>query len=166
MRMRKVYVAIIFAILCILPQAVLASQLSECDVRESLNVLKPVDPVYSEATELAKVLRSRGLIVKCVLPSKRGNLFEGQVGAALYRTNRGDFDALFLKKPATFESVKPTEAQQNGLYHYSFEGRPAPRSAPSYFSSKREYFVKHGSQMPVTRDEKLAVYLDQELNLH
>jgi hypothetical protein len=166
MRIRQVYVAIIFAALCILPQAVLARQLSECDVRESLNVLKPIDPVYSEATELAKVLRSLGLIVKCVLPSKMANLFEGQAGAALYRTNRGDFEALFLKKPATFASVKPTEAQQNGLYLYTFEGRPTPRPAPSWFSSKREYFVKHGSQMLITRDEKLAVYLDKELNLH
>ena len=146
------------------PQSILARQSSsECDARELLNLLKPIDPIYSEAMDLAKVLRDHGLIVKCVLPSKMINVFEGQVGAALYRTNRGDFEALFLKKPATFASVKPTEAQKNGFYLYSFEGRPA---TSGWTSSRREYFVKHGSQMLVTREGQLAVYLDKALNLN
>ncbi len=164
MRILGVYVAITFAILCMLPQSILSRQSpSECDARELLSPLKPIDPIYSEAMNLAKVLRGHGLIVKCVLPSKRINVFEGQVGAALYRTNRGDFEALFLKKPATFASVKPTEAQENGFYLYSFEGSPA---TSGWYSSRREYFVKHRSQMLVTREEQLAVYLDKELNLH
>jgi hypothetical protein len=135
---------------------------SECDARELLNPLNPIDPIYSEAMDLTRVLRDHGLIVKCVLPSKMANVFGGQAGAALYRTNRGDFEALFLKKPATFASVKPTEAQKNGFYFYSFEGRPV---ASGWTSSRREYFVKHRSQILVTREEQLAIYLDKALNL-
>ena len=144
------------------PQSISARQSSECDARELLNLLQPIDPIYSEAMDLAKVLRGYGLTIKCVLPSKMGNAFEGQIGAALYRTNRGDFEALFLKRPATFASVKPTEAQKNGFYLYSFEGRPPARGG--WTSSKREYFVKHGSHMLITREEELAEYLDRELN--
>jgi hypothetical protein len=165
MPMRKlgVHVATTFAILCILPKSPLARQSSsECDARELLNLLKPIDPLYPEAMDLAKVLRGYGLTIKCVLPSKMANAFEGQMGAALYRTNRGDFEALFLKKPATFASVKPTEAQKNGFYLYSFEGTTPAHGG--WTSSKREFFIKHGSQMLITREEQLAVYLDKELN--
>jgi hypothetical protein len=140
----------------------LIAKASECDARELVNPIKPDDPIYSEAMDLAEVLRHHGLAIKCVLPSKRVNAFEGQVGAALYRTNRGDFEALILKKPATFASVKPTEAHENEFYLYSFEGRPPARGG--WTSSRREYFVKHRSQMLVTREEQLAVYLDKALN--
>jgi len=140
----------------------LIANASECDARELENPIKPVDPIYSEAMDLAEVLRDHGLTIKCVLPSKMVNSFEDQVGAALYRTNRGDFEALFLKKPATFASVKSTEAEKNGFYLYSFEGRPLARGG--WTSSRREYFVKHTNQLLVTRQEQLAVYLDRELN--
>jgi hypothetical protein len=164
MRKHAVYVATTFAVLCMLPKSVLARQSSsECDARELQNPLKPIDPIYSEAMDLAKVLRGYGLTIKCVLPSKAGNAFEGQVGAALYRTDRGTLEALFLKKPASFTSVKPIEAQKNGFYLYSFEGGPPAHGGP-WTSSKREYFVKHRSQMLITREEQLAVYLDKELN--
>ncbi len=140
----------------------LIANASECDARELENPIKPVDPTYSEAMDLAEVLRDHGLTIKCVLPSKMVNSFEDQVGAALYRTNRGDFEALFLKKPATFASVKSTEAEKNGFYFYSFEGRPPARGG--WTSSRREYFIKHTNQLLVTRQEQLAVYLDKELN--
>lgn len=140
----------------------LIANASKCDARELENPIKPVDPIYSEAMDLAEVLRDHGLTIKCVLPSKMVNSFEDQVGAALYRTNRGDFEALFLKKPATFASVKSTEEEKNGFYFYSFEGRPLARGG--WTSSRREYFVKHTNQLLVTRQEQLAVYLDKELN--
>ena len=114
--------------------------------------------------DLAKVLQDSGLSIKCVLPSKMGNAFEGQIVAALYRTNRGDFEAIFLKEPATF-SVKPIETQKNGFYFYSFEGRPLVNGSP-WTSSKREYFVSHSSRLLITREEKLAIYLDRALNLN
>jgi len=48
--------------------------------------------------------------------------FEGLEGAALYRTDRGDFEALFLPKPQTFAGMIVIEEQQNGRYTYSFHG--------------------------------------------
>jgi hypothetical protein len=165
MRQFGVCVAITVAILCSSPRSVKARQSSsECDARELMYPLKPVDPIYSEAMALAEVLREHGLTIKCVLPSKRVNSFDGQVGAALYRTTRGDFEALFLKTPATFASVKSTEEVKNGFYIYSFEGMPTARGG--WTSSRREYFVKHRNQMLITRQEQLAVYLDKGLNSH
>lgn len=140
----------------------LIAKASECDARELENPIKPIDPIYSEAMDLAEVLRDGGLAIKCVLPSKMVNAFECQAGAALYRTDRGDFEALFLETPATFASVKPNEAQENEFYLYSFEGWPAARGG--WTSTRREYFVKNRNRMLVTREEQLAVYLDKELN--
>ena len=52
------------------------------------------------------------------------NVFEGQLGAALYRTNRGDFEALFVTEPHTFSSLRLVERSEGGRYLYQFEGTP------------------------------------------
>jgi hypothetical protein len=65
-------------------------------------VLTSTDPVYAETVELTRELENHGFVVRCVLQLKMANTFQGQLGAALYRTSRGDFEALFLPKPRTF----------------------------------------------------------------
>ena len=67
--------------------------------------LSSVDPVYVDAMELARYLIDHGFIVNCVQGSKMQHLFDGQKGAALYRTDRGSFEALFLSKTETFEAT-------------------------------------------------------------
>jgi len=58
-------------------------------------------------------------------------LFAGQEGAALYRTNRGDFETLFLPKSQNFNALQVVERRETGGYVYSFRGSPPPWPAPS-----------------------------------
>jgi hypothetical protein len=51
--------------------------------------------------ELARYLIDHGFIVKCVLASKEQNQFDSQKGAELYRTDRGSFVVLFLRRAKT-----------------------------------------------------------------
>ena len=57
----------------------------ECIPSDSLSLIKPVDPAYADAMELAETLRAHGFIVECVLQSKTVYIFEGQEGAVLFR---------------------------------------------------------------------------------
>jgi hypothetical protein len=45
-------------------------------------------------------------------------MFEGQEGAALYRTSLGDFDALFLPVSQRFDALQILERRQDGRYLY------------------------------------------------
>jgi len=105
----------------------------------------PADPVYAETRELTRELQSHGFIVRCVLRSKFADTFQGQLGVALYKTNRGDFEALFLSKPATFDSVRSVEHRQDGRYQYSFQGSPS--AAIRMDGDRRIYFAKHANRM-------------------
>jgi len=133
----------------------------ECSVQDLLAELKPNDPAYADAIELAQTLRNHGFAVKCVLQSKMVRLFEGQKGAALYRTNRGDFEALFLPKAQTF-AVQPNEARKNGRYIYSFSGSPRSTGGP-WDSARPTFFVQHSNQFLTTWDKQLATELDKAL---
>jgi hypothetical protein len=108
------------------------------------------------AMKLAQTLQARGFIIKCVLTSKMGGFFEEQEGAALFRTNRGDFEALFLPKSKTFERLGIHERQENGRYIYSFEGIPKPGPSTGIDSSRRWYFVKHAHMLLEVDDDALA----------
>lgn len=80
---------------------------SDCSSNDFFAVLKPDNPAYANAMNLTRALQLHGFIIKCVLQSKMSDVFEGQKGAALFRTDRGDFEALFLPNTETFDSVEP-----------------------------------------------------------
>src|SRR5258708_16853131 len=67
------------------------------------------DAAYPDAMDLARTLISHSFIVTCVSPSQMTDTFEGQEGAAVYRTNEGDFEALFLPKPQNFNKLRVIE---------------------------------------------------------
>jgi hypothetical protein len=138
-----------------------ATQGSECNAQDLLAELKPDDPAFTDAMELAQTLRNHGFTVNCVLQSKMIGLFEGQKGAALYRTNRGYFEGLFLPKKQTF-AVQPIENRQNGRYIYSFAGNPRPTGGP-WDCARPTYFTQHANQLFATSDEQLAVGLHKAL---
>jgi hypothetical protein len=153
---------IFLAILFLSPRTTsAATQGSECSAQESLAVLKANDPVYPDAMALAETLRNHGFIVKCVLQSKMVGLFEGEQGAALYRTNRGDFEGLFLPKSQIF-AVRPIEKRHKGRYIYSFAGAPHPTGG-SWDCAKQTYFTQRANQLLVTSDEQLLADLDKAL---
>lgn len=138
-----------------------ATQGLECSAQDLQAKLQAEDPVFSDAMELAQTLRNHGFTVKCVLQSKMVGLFEGQKGAALYRTDRGDFEGLFLPKAETFR-VQPIEKRQDGRYIYSFAGSPHSTSG-GWDGIDPSYFIQHANLLCVTSDKQLATGLDKAL---
>jgi hypothetical protein len=124
----------------------------ECTPTDLLTLIKADDPAYADAMDLAERLNSHGFIVECVLQSKMIDIFEGQEGAALFKTDRGDFEALFLPKPETFASVEAVEhLDEHGRFLYSFKGTPPPRSPNPLNSAEPMFFGKHANQFFITR---------------
>ncbi len=64
------------------------------------------DPIYTEAGELPRILENRGFVVVCVRSSKQAELFEGEKGAAWYKTKQGVFEVLFLPVSQNFEGLQ------------------------------------------------------------
>jgi len=153
---------------CLWAQNASSSSSQACDSRELTESLPPTDPVYAETVKLTQELENRGYVVRCVLRSKMATEFPGQLGAALYRTSRGDFEALFLTKPRTFDSVRLVERQQTGgyvRYVYSLQGIP-PGSHTMYMQcARRNFFAKHANRLFITQDSmQLAADLGAVLN--
>lgn len=84
------------------------------------------------------------------------DVFEGQKGAALFRTDRGDFEALFLPNTETFDSVEPVEWRENDRFRYSFRGRPSPTSLQPLDSACQMFFEKYGNQLFISSKSQLA----------
>lgn len=128
-----------------------------CTPNDLLAMVKPDDPAYADAMSLARTLQAHGFIVKCVLQSKMIDIFEGQKGAALFRTDHGDFEALFLPSPQTFASVELIEWRENDRFLYSFRGSPSPTSLQPIDSAHPMFFERHANQFFVTSNRQLAV---------
>ena len=128
----------------------------ECSSNELLALLKPNDPAYPDAMELTRTLQSHGFIVKCVLQSKMSGTFAGQTGAALFKTDQGDFEVLFLPKEQSFDSLKTIERRENGRFLYSFEGDPRPHSPHPIDSKYPMFFEKHANEFFITSQPELA----------
>lgn len=112
-------------------------------------------PVYADATELARVLNERGFLVQCIRRSLQERLFQGQKGAAWFKTTRGIFDVWFLPKPENFAGLEIDEQRENGEYVYSFRG--TPQISGTIESSKQNYFISYENLLfHVMGDEQLA----------
>jgi hypothetical protein len=123
-------------------QSSLLAQSSDCTGEAAQAQLSSIDPVYVDAMDLARNLVDHGFIVKCVQASKWGNLFVDQQGAALYWTDQGGFDVLFLAKTETFDAVQVVEQRQGNLYLYSFRGTP---HSPARMEGQKSYFIRSGN---------------------
>ena len=143
-----------------LPPAAAQSSCSESDARA---VLSPTDNAYPHAVELSALLSRHGFVVQCVATSTAAGLFEGQHSAATYRTNAGDFSALFLSKSDTFASLKINEGSANGLFVYTFDGTPRPWPA-NRMEGRRTYFVRGANRLLLVRDKALADRLQSALS--
>jgi len=141
------------------------AQVTECSPEDTSALLQPTDTVYSDAMELGSTLSEHGFAIRCVLTSKLGPLFKGLEGAALYRTDRGDFDALFLNSPQTFTELKIVERSMKKGFVYSFAGKSRAWAANRLESGRREYFLKHGNQLLILDDDPLRMKLEDALNL-
>ena len=100
-----------------------------------------------------------GLVVRCIAPSKMAGTFEGQTGAALFRTNRGSFEALFLPKLQNFDGLQIVERQESGRYLYSFAGHPKPWPANQMDASRPVYFIKSLNRLILAYEKELAAHI-------
>jgi len=162
-RILSICVLIFPAMPCARAQSTSSPQSQRCSSEDLRAVLRTSDAAYPETVALTKDLKNRGYVVRCVLQSKFANFFDGQLGAALYRTDRGDFEALFLTKPRTFASVRLIEHADGGTYLYRFEGSPRVPSR-DMDCARRTFFARHANQFFVTEDQQLAANLGQILN--
>lgn len=112
-------------------------------------------PVYADATALARTLNERGFWVQCIRRSKAERIFQGQKGAAWFKTDRGIFEVWFLPKPENFAGLEIDEHRENGEYVYAFRG--IPQISTTIESSKQSYFIKYENVLfNVLGDEQLA----------
>jgi len=128
--------------------------------------LQPSDPGYSQAVALVRLLADGGLRVMCFAPSTMNDMFAGQEGAVLYRTGRGDFEALFLPPSQSFDALRIVERREGGRYLYSFTGQPKPWPANLIDASYPVYFFKHLNRLLVTNDKDLVGQLETVLTRH
>jgi len=128
----------------------------ECTQNDLLAVIKQDDPAYVDAAGLARTLEVHGFIVRCVLQSKMTHFFDGQTGAALFRTDYGDFDVLFLPPSQTFALVELIEWQEDNRFLYSFRGNPSPTSSQPIDSTQPMFFGRHANQFFVTSNRQFA----------
>jgi hypothetical protein len=163
-RLRIALPVILLVLLSASLQSSLLAQSSECTGREAQVQLRSIDPVYVDAMELARYLMDHRFIVKCVLGSKMQHSFDGQKGAALYRTDRGSFEVLFLPKAETFNAIEVVEVRQNSRYLYSFRGTPRFHST-HIDSSGPVYFIKFANVLFVVWDDsELAASIQAALS--
>jgi hypothetical protein len=120
----------------------LFSQNNDCTAQELKAALPPNNPAYRDAVVLSETLSRNGILVKCILGSTMEGTFEGQSGAAAYRTADGGFEVLFLPQTRTFDRLKIIEQHNGDRYLYRFQGPPQPWPANLIDSSFRIYFVK------------------------
>jgi hypothetical protein len=122
---------------------------------EDLQASLPSDAqAYPDAIALGETLSKYGISVKCILISKMDGTFDGQDGAAVYRTDHDDFEVLFLPQPKTFDRLKVIERRDGERYSYRFKGPPQPWPANLIESAFRIYFIKNRNVLFVVEVNK------------
>jgi hypothetical protein len=142
-----------FLVLLMLLLVPLAAR-ATCSQEDAPYKLKRTDRAYEQAMKLKGEFDRKGIGVTCVLPSKLVGMFEGQVGAAFYRTTVGVIDVMFLPESKDFE-VRVVETIKDGRYLYSFEGQPHANTQV-WDASHRCFFIQSHNYMFTTDDQGVA----------
>jgi hypothetical protein len=127
--------------------------------------LPATDPAFAESMKLSKTLNRHGIQIRCVLLSKEAQLFDGQLGAAFFRTDIGDFEALFLPPAQSWDKLKVIEEHESGAYNrYRFQGSP---KYPGTWAGKNSlYFVNHRNQFLHSLDPQVVSKLREALQAY
>jgi hypothetical protein len=137
-------------------------QNTACDPKELEASLPSTDEAYPDATALSQVLSKHRITVKCILRSTMDGTFDEQEGAAVYRTDHGDFEVVFLPKPKTFDRLKVIERRNRKQYSYRFKGPPQPWPANLIESAFPIYFIKDRNVLLVVQgNRQLAQTLEK-----
>jgi hypothetical protein len=145
-------------LLCLLSLAAYAED-TRCGAREMQVALAPSDPAFPNAQTLQQQLTDAGLRVECVLSSKMAGFFDGQKGAALFRTTSGDFEVLFLPQHESFDRLTILQKHTSDSYLYSFRG--APQFHTTLESPRPISFIQCGNKLFVLWSGGLAEKLNQ-----
>jgi hypothetical protein len=142
--------------------AAMLGQRADCTARELQAALPSDAAVYRDAVALSQTLGKNGFVVKCLLNSMSEGTFEGQTGAATFRTDRGTFEVLFLPQSKSFDHLEVIEERNGFRYSYWFKGPPQPWPANLIDSAFRIYFIRHRNLLfVVDRDAELAARLEK-----
>ncbi|PYX26803.1 MAG: hypothetical protein DMG80_20720 [Acidobacteria bacterium] len=91
-------------------------------------------------------------------------MLDGQLGAAFFRSDIGDFEALFLPRPKTWDELEIVEQREQGGYsRYHFRGAPTYSGT---WEGKSVYFVKHRNQLLHSLDQKMVAKPYSESSNH
>ncbi|SRR6266851_2418887 len=158
------WVAMSFLALCVASQAKLAAQPLGCPTEASGALMPTSYRAYLDAAELARILSDHNFVVRCICLSLLDGFVPGTKGAALYLTDHGDFDVVFLPKPQTFDAFEIIERHKYGGYEYSFRGSPPKKGR--MLGPRRTHFFKRSNQLFITWDEQTATSLAELIISH
>lgn len=145
----------IFGVWAFVPVPLLGPDKDPCSDLQ-LEAYWVTSPVYVGAGNSAQKLQTAGIQVQCVRRSKEEHLFDGQVGAAWFKTDQGVFEVWFLPEADSFGSLHVIEQPRgDGRFVYSFAGMPQIRTVID--STRRIWFVKQRNLLfEIWGDSKLA----------
>jgi hypothetical protein len=133
-----------------------------CSGREREAALRSDTQVYRDAMALSESLGKNGILVNCVMGSTMEATFEGQTGAAVYRSNHRSFEVLFLPQAESFDRLTIFEQRNGERYSYRFKGPPQPWPANLIDSAYRIHFIKNRNMLfVVDKDAGLAATLQE-----
>ena len=165
--MSRLASAVSAAILWFIAAALAQGSQTGCTPEELNNQIRPGDPAYADAIDLAATLQRHGFTVQCVGPSKFAQFLPGQTGAALFRTTMGDFDALFRAKDQNFYDVLILERidadlPSGGRYHYVFRD-PQGRKVQDMEGQSEAFFVRSRNIFFIVWGKNTATLLTESL---
>jgi hypothetical protein len=165
----KLAFAICSAMLWFVAAAQAQGSQTGCSPAELNNLLQPSDPAYADAIKLAATLENHSFTIQCVLPSHFAQFLPRQTGAALFRTARGDFEALFRPKEQNFDDVfiseKRDENRSSGsnAVGYRYTLRDAQGHKLQDMAGREAFFVRHDNILFVTWQKNTAATLTESL---
>jgi len=140
----------------------------KCTGRDSGAQLQPsyggiANPAYPDALSLFLTLKDRGIEVSCVARSTMDHFATGQVGAAIFRTDKGSFQALFFATRQQVQDVRFAEHHQADWYTHVVS-TPPPSMTRTWNSHWPEHYVRHENVLLMTiKNEDLAKLLQNTL---
>jgi len=144
----------VLGLLLLFCPAQLFCQPADCTQKELEGAALPQDaPGHGDAIALAATLNKKGITVRCILGSTMEDTFDGQTGAAVFRTDRGSFEVLFLPPPQTFDHLRVIERRDGKRYLYRFKGPPQPWPANLIDSAFPIFFIKSRNMLFVVESD-------------
>ncbi len=120
------------------------------------------DPAYPSALSLFLTLKDRGISVNCVARSTMDRFLTGQIGAAIFRTDKGSFQALFFPTRQQVQEVRFSERREGDWYRHTVS-TPPPSITRTWDSIKPEHLVRHDDVLLMITNESLAKILRDTL---